>query len=164
MRKWENIHLSFLLSAKHRQITVIRNQKTLLTRPIQGEEEIKQLTFPSSKEKEEEEIWLSKESVSGNSFHWSLMKWFDFALFSFFFPFRQLRWQNNYAGGFVKRNSNYFGVNIANEPSDTATVRGAGERLAKHTLISHFLLTRSGKEGERETEKKRHRGIREQPQ
>lgn len=81
-----------------------------------------------------------------------------------FFSFRQLRWQNNYAGGFVKRNSNYFGVNIANEPSDTATVRGGGERLAKHTLISHFLLTRSGKEGERETEKKRHRGIREQPQ
>lgn len=35
--------------------------------PIQTEEEIKQLSVPSSKKKEEEEIWPPEESVSGNS-------------------------------------------------------------------------------------------------
>lgn len=36
--------------------------------PIQNEEEIKQLSIPSSEEKEEKEIWSPKEPVSGNSF------------------------------------------------------------------------------------------------
>lgn len=36
--------------------------------PIQTEEEIKQLSVPSSKKKEEEEIWPPEESVRGNSF------------------------------------------------------------------------------------------------
>lgn len=36
--------------------------------PIQTEEEIKQLSVPSSKKKEEEEIWPPEESVSGNGF------------------------------------------------------------------------------------------------
>lgn len=38
--------------------------------PIQSKEEIKQLSIPPSKEKEEEEIWPSKEPVSENGFHW----------------------------------------------------------------------------------------------
>lgn len=46
---------------------------------IQSEEEIKQLSIPSSKEKEEEEIWPPEEPVSGHSF--PLMKWFDFSSF-----------------------------------------------------------------------------------
>lgn len=36
--------------------------------PIQSKEEIKQLSVPSSKKTEEEEIWPPEKSVSGNSF------------------------------------------------------------------------------------------------
>lgn len=36
--------------------------------PIQTEEEIQQLSIPSSKKEEEEEIWPPEESVSRNSF------------------------------------------------------------------------------------------------
>lgn len=71
--------------------------------------------------------------------------WF-FSIFFFF------HWQNNYSG-FVKWNSNYFGVTAVNKPSDTAVVKMrehiCREWLANHSLIFHFLLTRSAKEGER---------------
>lgn len=40
--------------------------------PIQTEEEIQQLSIPSSKEEEEEEIWPPEESVSRNSFDFVL--------------------------------------------------------------------------------------------
>lgn len=70
--------------------------RSLALWPIQSEEEIKQLSIPPSKEKEEEEIWPPKESVSGNSFFTdevlSIFLPFFFFLCLYFLP----RWQNNY--------------------------------------------------------------------
>lgn len=96
---------------------------SLFLRPIQSEEEIKQLSIPSSKEKEEEEIWPPKKSVSGSNIRW----WSGsiFLLF-IFFPSPSL------VGRIIKPQLCETGFPIisvwilANEPLDTAIAGSKG--------------------------------------